>query len=88
MAKIMAPFSNEQVARLIKYQEGGRITSTITFDNGDTVEVPGHPLTCCGPDYCERKGLLTDRSLIPAAMGLVCPCGKYTQDWFDSRLIN
>lgn len=43
-----------------------------------------HPYTCCGPSdilECERTAGKNDGVLIATKEGLVCPCGKYTQEF-------
>lgn len=44
-----------------------------------------HPFTCCSHDGCNRsehnEGILKATS-----EGLICPCGKYTQNWVHSYM--
>ena len=66
--KVTAPFTDEQVEQLNRFQQAGRF----------------HPFTCCstGPaDICERRLHTGDGELIATADGWVCPCGHYTQTW-------
>ena len=64
-----APFTEEEIKEFNEHQEN----------------VMYHPYTCCSTDsdgnHCERSkhnwGIL-----MATKDGLVCPCGKYKQDWF------
>ena len=67
-----APFAEEQVANLKKWQE--------------TVWV--HPFTCCSHDGCERAEREDGGTLIPTTDGWHCPCGKYKQDWAHDNMCN
>ena len=79
MAHIKAPFTKEQVQALKEWQDG---TFTFSTKIGDrTVEVPGHPFTCCSFDGCDRQSQPHEGALIPTVDGWVCPCGKWKQDW-------
>lgn len=63
---IKAPFNNEQIKNLKKYQKRG----------------DRHPFTCRGDDInCNRSEREDGGILIPKEEGMVCPCGKYTQKW-------
>lgn len=62
---ITAPFTEEQVERLNKYQNEGRF----------------HPFTCCSHDGCKRGEREDEGILIATKDGWVCPCGKYKQNW-------
>lgn len=63
--KIFAPFTEEQVDKLLAWQE-----------NGMTV-----PYTCCSYEGCAMPNELNNGILIPKTDGWICPCKKYTQDW-------
>ena len=64
-----APFTEEEIKKFNEHQKN----------------IMYHPYTCCSTDsdgnHCERSknnwGIL-----IATRDGLVCPCGKYKQDWF------
>lgn len=64
-----APFTEEEVKAFNESQADPRF----------------HGYTCCSTD---NEGNICDRQkhnwgmLIATTEGLVCPCGKYTQDWF------
>lgn len=61
-----APFTTQQVKNINAFQKSGVI----------------HPFTCCTPKYCDRKGLLDDRTLTAKEDGLHCKCGKMPpQTW-------
>ena len=65
---IKAPFTKEQVTNINIFQNNGRF----------------HPFTCdCSEiDSDEHKG---QRGVLVATVeGLVCPYGKYKQNWVDS----
>lgn len=65
---IQAPFTDDQVEKLKKYQENGIM----------------HPFTCCSPENisdCQRKNGTSDGHLIPSNEGWICPCGQYKQNW-------
>ncbi len=66
--KIKAPFTDAQVDNIIKYQ---KTTS-------------GHPFTCCGYNDCTRDESNNYGVLEVYNEKLVCPCGKYSQDWVHS----
>ena len=81
ITQIKAPFTEEQVKKINEYQNRGNM----------------HPFTCCSPDdidECQRKrktypdgrvaGGLNEGILIATTEGLVCPCGKYKQNWVHS----
>ena len=63
--KKTAPFTDKEVKELNHHQ------------NNDLV----HSYTCCGYDGCKRSEQKDDSKLIITKEGMVCPCGKYTQDW-------
>ena len=68
MEKIKAPFTDEQVKKLNKFQNNGK----------------WHPFTCCSPSNvkeCLRKKGGNEGLLIATNEGWVCPCGKEKQDW-------
>lgn len=64
-----SPFTEEQIDNFNRQQLSGEY----------------HPYTCCSTDndgnHCDREkhnwGIL-----IATKNGLICPCGKYTQNWF------
>jgi hypothetical protein len=85
MAKIKAPFTDEQVDRLHDWQ-GGQIG--IRTGDGGILITGTHPFTCMGHDGCERPPELNDGELIPNNDGFVCPCGKYKQDWCHDFMAN
>ena len=62
---IKAPFTDEQVANLKRYQECAWV----------------HPFTCCSDGECKRSERLDQGTLIPTNDGWVCPCGNYKQNW-------
>ena len=69
--KITAPFTDEQVDALNKYQQSGLF----------------HPFTCCSPEKikeCTRASGESEGLLIATNEGWICPCGKYKQDWAHS----
>lgn len=45
-----------------------------------------HPFTCRG-QYCDRSQRKDEGILIPTTEGMVCPCGKYTQDWVHQFMV-
>lgn len=51
------------------------------WQNGYTA---GHPFTCCGFEDCKRDN--DQGILIPREEGWICPCGKYTQDWYHAGM--
>lgn len=65
---IHTPFSNEQVENINNYQTKGSY----------------HPFTCCGDNGCDRNKQENHGILIAKNEGLICPCGKYKQDWVHS----
>lgn len=72
--KIFAPFTEEQVEMLNKFQQNGHY----------------HPFTCGSPDEipeCTRKSG-SQGILIATVDGWVCPCGKYHQDWAHSFMVD
>lgn len=79
MDKIFAPFTKEQIQRLIGYQQG---EITYKTNIGEmTIDVTPHPFTCMGHDGCTRPQDLNEGILIPIEEGWICPCGKYRQNW-------
>lgn len=82
MNRIKAPFTEEQVKKFNDAQENGSF----------------HGYTCMSPenliDHCQRiKRTMdiindsdviggNDGTLVATKDGLVCPCGKYKQNWF------
>src|ERR1051325_6795476 len=85
MAIIYAPFTNEQVLKLIAWQEG---CVHFTINVGDKIiNVPPHPLRC-SHDGCERLEQPNEGALmIPTNEGWVCPCGKWKQDWCHDFMV-
>lgn len=65
MNKITAPFTDDQVEALNKYQTGTSF----------------HPFTCCSYDDCKRGSQDDQGILIASNEGWVCPCGKWKQNW-------
>lgn len=66
--KLKAPFNDDQVEKLNKYQEHGFF----------------HPFTCCSAgteEKCERRNGKGEGILIATNEGWVCPCGEYKQNW-------
>lgn len=93
MAKITAPFTDEQVTKLIQWQSGWRDQQTDDII-GPVLELllpegkmPAHPFTCCGHDGCIRSEQLNDRILSIHKEGFICPCGKYEQDWCHDFMV-
>lgn len=80
--KINAPFTKEQVARLIEWQSG---IAWQTDLNGIVVPLPAHPFTCPAEDAykCPGQGIL-----IPKTDGMHCPCGKHTLTWCYDFMAN
>lgn len=72
LTKIKAPFSDEQITALKKFQ----------------TEAPAHPFTCCSFDDCDRSEEKNFGILIPNKSGFVCPCGKYRQRWAWQEMID
>jgi hypothetical protein len=85
MTKITAPFTNEQVLKLIAWQEGTNTFATQV--GGDLINVPAHPFTCCSHEGCERLEQPNEGALIPTNDGWICPCGKYKQDWCHDFMV-
>lgn len=86
MAKIYAPYTDGQVAKLKEWQSGFIAgPDSPFFKEVEGVRVygtPVHPFTCDGGHKaCERETLSGEGVLIVTTDGLVCPCGKYTQAW-------
>jgi hypothetical protein len=72
--EINAPFTEEQVEKLKKYQENGKF----------------HPFTCCSQgsnEKCERKNGVGEGLLIPSTEGWVCPCGEIKQNWCHKFMV-
>ena len=67
MEKFQTPFKPEEVDNINKYQHAGKF----------------HPFTCGGPEIeeCERRSGKGEGLLVATEKGMVCPCGKYTQNW-------
>ena len=85
MAKIIAPFTDEQVERLHDWQAG---QIGIRTPDGGLLITATHPFTCMGHEGCERPEKFDDGILIPSNDGFVCPCGKYKQDWCHDFMAN
>lgn len=79
MAKIEAPFTDEQVIKLQAWQESN--TQYLEKAPGQFINLPVHPFTCCSHDGCDRLNQPNEGALIPSNDGWVCPCGKYKQNW-------
>jgi hypothetical protein len=69
--RIFAPFNEEQIKLINEYQQSGM-----------------HPFTCCGNDNegkeCNRE--IEDGVLKALKDELICPCGRYTQNWVHSGM--
>lgn len=72
MANINPPWTDEQVKNLEEWQKTGWL----------------HPFTCCGHEGCLREESVNEGILIPTNNGLVCPCGKYTQNWASQNMLD
>jgi hypothetical protein len=68
MDKVTAPFTDDQVSHINDYQQYGKF----------------HPFTCCSHEGCKREEQKDNGALIATNEGLVCPCGKWKQDWVHS----
>ena len=64
-AKIISPFTPEQVLALNEFQQSG----------------VHHPFTCCSHNGCDKNSTPNQGLLFATVDGWVCPCGKYTQNW-------
>lgn len=84
MAKITAPFTDEQVDALHEWQAG---MVKIDLPDGGMIIQPIHPFTCCSHNDCKRLEQPNEGALIPTNDGWVCPCGKYKQDWCHDFMI-
>lgn len=71
MSIIKAPFTEEQIKSLEEWQKGIRF----------------HPFTCCSHDGCDRNSQPNNGELIPTKDGLICPCGKWKQDWCHDFMV-
>lgn len=85
MAKIEAPFTKEQVERLLEWQSGNKAFLTQVGDK--TIKVPPHPFTCCSHNDCNRLEQPDEGALIPSTEGWICPCGAYKQDWCHDFMV-
>lgn len=85
MAKVEAPFTDEQVDRLFEWQ-GGLIKQD-TPDGGILI-IPTHPFTCSGHNECNRSEQPNEGVLIPTKDGWVCPCGAYKQSWCHDFMVS
>ena len=73
MEYVQAPFSQEQIDKINKYQESGQ----------------SNVLTCIGKIHIPKKGILernrelcdNNGILVADKEGLVCPCGNCTEEW-------
>lgn len=84
LTEISAPFTDDEVRKINEWQRQGKF----------------HPFTCCSPDdieECSRKGKevngeyiegSTSGILVATNDGMICPCGKYTQDWVYSYMLS
>ena len=74
--KIIAPFTKEQVEGLKMYQNN----------------LSAHPFTCGSPENIpecfRRNDPMNEGELIPTEKGWICPCGKYTQNWAHSFMLD
>lgn len=86
MAKIYAPFTDEQVRKLQAWQEGNT-NYMFKREDGLMINLPCHPFTCCSHDGCERLAQPNEGALLPTNEGWVCPCGKYTQNWCHDFMV-
>ena len=73
--QIKAPFTNEQVIKLNNFQANSQ----------------NHPFTCSG-EFCDKKEMdeagFTRSSILQATtQRWICPCGKYTQNWAHTFMI-
>ena len=85
MAKIFAPFTDEQIERL-KIWQGG--LQTVKNENKIITDiVPTHPFTCCSHNGCERLKQPNEGALIPTKEGWICPCGEYKQNWCHDFMV-
>lgn len=68
-----APFTEEQMKVFNRFQEVGIM----------------HQFTCCGQNFpeCERTNKISEGSLKAENGILICPCGKYTQDWCHDFMV-
>lgn len=90
MAKIFAPFTDEQVKLLKGWQSGEATFETIIGESGPnplTLMAPPHPFTCCSHEGCDRQSQPNQGTLIPSKDGFICPCGKYTQKWCHDFMV-
>lgn len=90
MAKIYAPFTDEQVQKLSKWQNGETTfpSTTLPSDKGELIlHMPPHPFTCCSHEGCNRAEQPDEGALIPTNEGWICPCGKYTQNWCHDYMV-
>lgn len=70
---VKAPFTEEQIVKINSFQE-----------NDAT-----HEFTCCGPENipeCTRSSGESNGTLVAYKENLICPCGKYTQDWVHEEM--
>lgn len=67
---IKAPFTQEQVENINKYQTEGRF----------------HPFTCMSHKGCKRNEENNFGELVASKDGLTCPCGNYKQDWVHDSM--
>jgi len=83
--KIYAPFTPEQVLKLMAWQEGNIFfTQEI---GGVLYNIPAHPFTCCSYNGCDRLKQINEGELIPREEGWICPCGRYKQDWAHDFMV-
>jgi hypothetical protein len=81
MEKAHAPFTEDEIKIINDSQDHGMV----------------HPYTCCSPDklaadcmrrndsgstFKENQGIL-----IATKDGMICPCGKYKQDWVYAGML-
>ena len=85
MAKVFAPFTEEQVDALSEWQ-AGMIKKDLP--GGAMAIMPTHPFTCCSHNGCNRPDQPGERALIPSESGWVCPCGLYKQNWCHDFMVS
>ena len=94
MAKVEAPFTDEQVIKLTQWQSGSikrKEAINIVDDELNTLfpdgMVPVHPFTCCSHNDCKRGEREDQGILIPSNEGWVCPCGEWKQNWCHNFMV-
>ena len=64
----------------MEYEKAPFTEEQVAAINNYQKNAPFHPFTCCG-HACDRSEREDEGLLIATLDGLVCPCGKWTQDW-------